>query len=93
MIGLVILTGCNSGSGTPRAPASPKPSATRPGGAVASILCRTHRVEIQSNEQALTVDEAGGDTTAASALRVKIRADLAAARAIPGCNVDDLPLH
>jgi hypothetical protein len=59
---------------------------------VASILCRTHRVQIQSNEQTLAVEEAAGHTAAVAALRARIRDDLSAARAIPGCDVRDLAL-
>ena len=59
---------------------------------MASILCRTHRVAIQSEEQALTVDEAAGDQAAAAALRIKIRDAITAARAIPGCDVADLAI-
>jgi hypothetical protein len=49
-------------------------------------------VQIQSNEQTLAVEEAAGHTDAAAALRVRIRDDLNAARAIPGCDVQDLVL-
>jgi hypothetical protein len=49
-------------------------------------------VQIQSNEQTLAVEEAAGHTDAAAALRVRIRGDLNAARAIPGCDVQDLAL-
>jgi hypothetical protein len=49
-------------------------------------------VAIQSDEQALTVQEAAGDQSAAAALRVKIRDAITAAQAIPGCDVRDLAL-
>ena len=89
LVGLLLLTACNShGTASPVA----SPTATAPSGTFARILCRTHRVQIQGDEQALTVDESAGDATAVAALRVKIRGDIAATRAIPGCNVDDLPI-
>ena len=89
---LLVIVGCGSPAKAPQikpAPgASPSPSA--PTGGIAGILCRTHRVQIQANEQSLTVEEAAGHTAAAAALRAQIRDGLTAAKAIPGCDVQDL---
>ena len=84
---VAILSGC--GSGSDASPSTPP----GPAGGVASVLCRTHRVQIQADEQTLKLDQSSGDTAAAAALRTKIEADLATAQAIPGCNVDDLALR
>jgi hypothetical protein len=91
-LGLLLIPGCSSQGKPPHVTPTPaaRPSASTPAGGIAGILCRTHRVQIQANEQSLTVEEAAGHTAAATALRAQIRDGLTAAKAIPGCDVQDL---
>jgi hypothetical protein len=89
---LTALAGCGSSSSpTPAAsPAASSPAASPPSGLVNGSRCAALRVQVQSNVQALQLEQAAGHTDQVQQLQTQIAASRTAARAIPGCDVSDL---
>ena len=61
-----------------------------PGGLVNGSRCGALRAQVQANVQTLQIQQASGQTAEAQKTQAQIDASLAAARAIPGCDVSDL---
>lgn len=89
----VLLTGgCSSDGETPGVQPAPaaSPSASSGGGFLSTTRCNAYRVQIESNQRTLSLEEAAGHSAEAAALRAKIDADLQAAQSVSSCNLRDL---